>query len=120
MKMKDLFKGINVPGTIIISILGTIIMSFIIQPSIDVARDFSGNIFTFFIALFFRCAATVFSSGFSEIFAIFAIVIFTMYAIMDIRNKIEDSCNFCKEKLDEINELKKIRQKIPQKYKWNS
>jgi len=62
--MKKLFKGINVPGTIIITIFCAILINIFKQPVNDVLQNFSGNLFTFFIDLFYRFAATTSSGSF--------------------------------------------------------
>ena len=105
--MKRLFEGIR--GQIILGILVALIFNIFFQPVVDVARNFSGNIFTFFVDLFFRFAAINSGNRFINFIALGLMTGYIFYIISNIKFRIKD--------LDENNN--KIKNFIDNKDKDN-
>jgi len=82
--VKNIFKGINIKGTIVLCLLGTFLFALFLQPIIDVAHGFSGSIFKFFLDLYYRCAATT-QQG-NEFIALIAFVVLVAFVSQQIRD----------------------------------
>jgi len=121
--MKKIFKGINVLGTIILTLVCSFFISIFVQPVIDVAKNFSGSIFSFFIDLSYRLAATTTENLILNIFSMNILTVCIFYFFTRQLSIIKDTVsNFCNQISDteNIEEFKEKNQSKIKRLRWCS